>query len=442
MKKRLTLLLTAIALVSGASAQSAGSPATAAATTPSLTADSKNRLIETIGMRLRTIAFVPGKDFSSFPQAVEKARERLDKAQTTTEFAGIINEILNTYGVSHMAVITPEAARARQTGGTVGFGIQLEIVEKGIRILNVFQGSPADKAGIRAGDHIVRVNGAKPTSRAALDGPPEAIFELEVLSPDGKLRTAKVQRAFFSTREPETLRWQGDVAILRIPTFDGVMGMNSGQQPVGYSGPAVRQFMSEIQPRAKALVIDFRGNPGGVVANMLGFTGYFLPGGTRMGAFVNRTLSQRFVQETGKKPDDLKAFIEWSPSFVRPIPQSVRYNGPIAVLVNGGTGSAAEMASAALRDHAGARIFGQKSVGMVLASMILPLDQPGLPAEQRTGFQMILPMQDYITMNGLRIEGSGVKPDVELPIPAPNAADTVMEAAVKWATEQAAKKAN
>jgi carboxyl-terminal processing protease len=436
MKRFAPLAVIALTVLVGVRTTSAQSGSTPSSATPApapltLTKEIKEMLVENINSRVTRLAFVPGKDFSKFPDLLAKYQPRIDAAKSSAEFASAVNSALNEFGVSHMSVITPEAANARSTGGMVGVGIQLELVEQGIRVLSVFKGSPAEKAGLKAGDILTLVNGAKPVARDALSGQPGSVFEVRVLSADGKTRETKITRAFFSTREPESVTWKGETAVLRIPTFDG-LPPRPGQNPTGYSAENVSKLMAEIAPKAKSLVIDLRNNPGGVVINMQAFAGYFIPGDKPMGTFVTKQSSARFVAETKKPADDLLAFSEWSKEKVRAFPQSTRYTGPIAVLISGGTGSAAEMVSAALRDTVGARIFGQKSVGMVLASVVTPLDSMTLPREQRTGFQMIVPLQDYITIKGLRIEGNGVEPDVAVaPNPTPDN-DLALSEALTW----------
>lgn len=396
-----------------------------------LTAEAKTGLIKTLNQRVTQMAFVPGKDFSNFPSLLETLKPRVEAAITPSDFAAVLNEALARFGVSHMSVITPDAARARATGGTVGIGIQLEVKERGIKLLAVYPRSPAEKAGLKPGETIIAVDGVKPTSRDALAGEAGKSFKLTVVGLDGQERSVTITKAFFSTREPESLRWHNSVAILRIPTFDGFA--RQGEAPTGYDGANVDKLIKEaIAKKAKYAIVDVRNNPGGVVLNMLSFAGYFIPSDVALGSFVNRTSSQRFVKETGNKPDDLEAYLKWDKSPIKPFRQESRLNVPVAVLVNGGTGSAAEMIAAGLRDAGGARVFGQKSIGMVLASVISSLDPLGTPKDKQTGFQVIVPIQDYITAKGLRLEGHGVKPDVPITSQVTNENDPVLKAALAW----------
>ena len=395
-----------------------------------LTPEAKDGLIRTLNQRVTQFAFVPGKDFSHFPAMLETIKPKVDAASTPLEFAAVLNEALARFGVSHMSVITPDAARARATGGTVGIGIQLEVTDKGIKLLAVYPNSPAEKGGLKPGETIIAVDGVKPISRDALAGEVGKSFKLRVLGADGKERDVTITKAFFSTRQPETLTWHNKVAIIRIPTFDGFT--QRGKEPTGYDGAHVDKLMAEAQPKAKYVILDLRSNPGGVVLNMLSFAGYFIPTTSPMGSFVNRGSSQQFVKETGNKHDDLVQYHKWDKNPVKPLGHPIRFNVPVAVLINGGTGSAAEMISAGLRDTIGARVFGQKSIGMVLASVVSPLDPMGTPRDKQTGFQVIVPIQDYVTSKGLRLEGNGVKPDVPITAQVTKDNDPVLKAALAW----------
>lgn len=353
--------------------------------------ESLEKLIE---QRVTRWAFVPGSDFSNWPQIVAKHRKELDQVGTEEGFAAIINTALAEYKCSHFAVMTPEQNKARAQGSRAGIGIYTEVTQDGIAVKGVVPGSPADKAGIKDGEVIVLVDNVKPSGAEALQGPVGQEFTLRVRGTDGATREVKVIRAIFSTKEPETLKWLNpEVGVVRIPSFET------------YNTKAVNDLMKEAG-KAKLLAIDLRGNPGGYVFNMTHFAGLLLPQGSAMGTMVNRFMSDQFAKETGKPATDLVGFAEWTKAKLVPGKPAVpRFSGQIVVLVDGGTGSAAEMLAAGLRDAGGAKVYGQKSIGMVLAALMQPLDE---------GFSMMIPVQDYVTIKGQRLEGSGVKPDVEI----------------------------
>lgn len=368
--------------------------AASAAIAGPLTAETRQKLEQAIEQRVTRWAFVPGSDFSTWPQLIAKRRAELDKADTEESFAAIINTALAEYKCSHFAVMTPEQNKARAQGNRTGIGIYTELTQDGIAIKGVVPGSPADKAGLREGETIVLVDSVKPASADALQGPVGQEFTLRVKAADGAIREVKVTRAIFSTKEPESLKWLSpEVGVLRIPTFET------------YNNKAVVELIKEAS-KAKLLAIDLRGNPGGYVFNMTHFAGTLLPQGSAMGTLVTRFMAEQFVKETGKPITDLAAFATWNKSKLVPAKLATpRFTGQVVVLVDGGTGSAAEMLAAGLRDAGNAKVYGQKSIGMVLAALMQPLND---------GFTMMIPVQDYITVKGQRLEGTGVKPDVEI----------------------------
>ncbi len=101
------------------------------------------------------------------------------------------------------------------------------------------------------------------------------------------------------------------------------------------------------------------------------------------------------------------------------------FTGKFVVLTDGGTGSAAEMLGAALKEIGGAKVFGQRSAGMVLAATIVELS---------SGFALMVPLQDYVTVQGTRLEGTGLVPDIE--VKPTDGTDAVLAAALLHASTQ------
>lgn len=401
MSARRTLLFPALALLAAfASAQE-------------LTADQKTEIERVISERVTKVAFVPGADFSTWPKVLEKHRPALNQAKTAGDFANVINNALGEYKCSHFSVITPEQVEAQRSGTKTGIGIYPELKPEGIAINGVLPGSPAEKAGLKGGDLIVLVNGEKPTSLSALGGNLGDEFKLTIQEPSGKRREVKVTRSVFTAIEPQSLRWTSpDTVVLRIPTFEQ-----------HYKSKVAQDHVTQAA-KAKNLIIDLRGNPGGYVFNMLNFAGLLLPSDKPMGTMVNRYRAEQFVKETSKRPDDLIGFAAWNPDKMRPAKSELKpFSGKIAVLIDGGTGSAAEILSAALRDISGAKVFGQRSIGMVLAAVMMELPH---------NFKIMVPIQDYITVNGTRLEGTGVIPDFLVKGQKAGDQDPVLNEALKW----------
>jgi len=176
----------------------------------------------------------------------------------------------------------------------------------------------------------------------------------------------------------------------------------------GYDRRAIERMMDEAKD-AKQLILDLRGNGGGAVANFMHLLAQFLPQNTPVGTFVSRSMVERFVKETQGDPTDLRAIARWSDSKVKPARTDRKpFAGRVAVLVDRRSGSASEIVAAALQEQLEAPVVGTPSAGAVLVSVMATL--PG-------GFQLQYPISDYITMEGVRLEGTGVRPTLEVSPP-------------------------
>ncbi len=415
MKKFVPMIVLVASVMNITYAQS--SPTDAKSVAPGVSAEEKSKIEKDIEDKLNRIAFVPGADFSTWTQNVDSVRSKLDAAQTPSQVAGAFNEALLKFGYSHLVVMTPEDGSNRRKGTRVGVGVQLEVKPDGLHIKGVLTDSPANKAGLLAGEIIILIDGKFPTGTSGLSGEKGSKVEIVVLGEDGKKRNVTITRDSFNTNPPAELKMEryGEVAIFKLPTFDQ-----------GYNSQNVIKLLDEAK-NAKLLVVDLRNNPGGFVYNLLHFTGLVLPGQPAIGTMINKNLAQRFVKETGKDPKDLKALVDWSVDNLKPMKfNRTSFPKRIAVLTNGGTGSAAEITAAALRDVGGAKVFGSNSAGMVLAAIVATL--PG-------DYTMYIPIQDYVTVNGLRLEGNGVIPDFAIPhsAPAPTfAQDDTIQKVLNW----------
>lgn len=360
------------------------------------------------------MAFVPGVDFSKWPEFLEAQKDRLESAKTNIEFASAINDALGKFGASHIVFTTPESVRQMREGKVVGLGIQPEQTPDGIKINDVFPGSAAAEAGLEPGDLIVEADGKKAESIPQLRGEEGTEIGLRVKKPSGLIVEKKVKRRAFSTKLPETLKWQNkEVAVLKVPSF------------MTYDRQNVEKLVSEAAS-AKLLVVDLRSNGGGQVLNLLHLCGLVFPKDTALGTFITKQNVNAFVKEKQGSPTDLQGIAEYTKTKVKSFtPRGTPFVGKVACLINGGSGSASEIFAAGVREVMGGPLIGTRSAGAVLASIMMPV---------KHGFQLQFPFQDYVTIKGLRLEGNGLKPDVEAATPrSPRDPDPGLEAVMKWA---------
>lgn len=387
---------------------------------PTLTEERRTEIINGMRRVMTTNAFVPGKDFSNFDEFLEKYKDEIAAAKTDSELAEAINSrLMRFYGVSHVVLITPQAMRARTERRAVGVGIQVAPEEGGIRILGVFPGSPAAEAGLLPGDLILEADGKKVDNPTQISGAEGTQVVLTIKREDGTVKNFTLTRRAFSNVRPDTLTWVNDnTAVLKVHTFD-----------LSYDRRRIDELMAEAS-KAENLILDLRSNGGGVVANMLHLLGHLLSPDMRFGTFISRGMVDEFVKETKGDPTDLRAIVQWSgnrglAAFRR---NGQPFAGRIAVLVNGGTGSAAEITAAALKEFRDASVVGTRSAGGVLVSTMAPLTN---------GWFLQFPFMDYVTARGVRLEGNGVTPDVEAPTPRFNEPDVAVERALALLHRQA-----
>jgi len=356
-------------------------------------------------------AFVPGIDFSKWPQFIDDEKPEIESAKTDEEFQRAVNAALHKFGASHVFLMTPRGAQTRRTGSTVGIGITTQVVPEGLSILNVVKDGPADKAGLVRGDTITELDGKPISAQKGLTGPEGSDVSIKVKHSDGKVEPYKLTRKSYSTVRTPEISWPDkDTALIKIYSFD-----------TGYSRMVVNDLMTEAQT-AKNLIIDLRYNGGGAVSNLQHLLGYVIPTTKPLGTFLTKSSVDDFIAKNGEKPAD------WSPSDLASVAQDTLrkfrathreeapfFTGKVAVLVNRFSGSASEIAAAALHDVLGSPVIGTKSAGAVLASIIVPATN---------GFMLQFPIEDYVTIKGVRLEGNGVIPDIDAADPVFKAKET------------------
>ena len=364
----------------------------------------KAQILERVTDILENRAFVPGLDFARWKAFANAQKAKFDDSKDDDEFGAAVNEAFSKFGASHIALLTPRSTTYRDTGNTVGVGIATQRTEEGTLVIRTVPNAPAAKAGIVPGDLLVKVDGKPVEGTKGIAGAENTKVVLTVKRADGKTRDFTLTRSKFTTVRPEELEeLRPDTAKLTVYTFD----------PVGYGAGNVETLMKRAS-KYKNLIVDLRDNGGGAVINVQHFLGLFMPR-TSVGTFVDRSMTDAYAA-TVKEGEafSLNKVAAWSretpgwsseqfkPFRNRNVPL---YKGKVAVLVNGGSGSGAEIAAAAFHDLLGSEVIGTKSAGAVLAAYIV---------SATNGFSLEYPTSDYITVKGTRLEGVGVVPTVEV----------------------------
>jgi carboxyl-terminal processing protease len=380
----------------------------------------KAQILDRISTILTKAAYVPGVDFAKWPTFLEENREAIDKANDDSEFQRAVNKALFEFGTSHIVMTTPKQSQQRMTNSTVGIGISSQQTEEGLLIVRTVKGAAAESAGIVAGDIITAVDGQKVEGIRGIPGEEGTNVTVTVKRADGTVKDFVLTRKKFSTVRPEELIWDSpDTARLVVYTFD-----------YSYSRKNVEALMTQAKG-AKNLILDLRDNGGGAVVNLEHLLGLFMNPDQPIGTFISKEMVDDYIASTHGDSKDLAAIARWSTDKIRPDRnrRMAPYHGNVMVFVNGLSGSASEIAAAALQENVGAKIIGTKSAGAVLVSVIV---------DATNGFMLQYPLSDYITLRGKRLEGNGVTPDVLAEDPVvrlQTSKDACVEAALKLLAE-------
>jgi carboxyl-terminal processing protease len=286
--------------------------------------------------------------------------------------------------------LDPDQAKTldEQTSGKfTGVGLSVGEVKQGLSVSQVFKGSPAAKAGIEPGDLIVSVNGN------SIAGKPSLVSTAKIKGEAGTKVTLGVQRKpGAATREVKVERAEitSPVVEPKLKSFDGEkLGY------VAFGGPdlatsfsegahgALREAVEKLEGEgAQGILLDLRGNPGGLLNEAVLTASVFLPKGEKVVSTKSRSEGKRIFLAAGD-----------------PVPRR-----PIVVLIDRGTASAAEILASALIDHGLATAVGTRSFGKGLFQDVLSLPNGG---------ELDLSVGEFFTANGISLAPQGIHPSIK-----------------------------
>jgi carboxyl-terminal processing protease len=303
-----------------------------------------------------------------------------EKKLDDASLKGIVESLDDPY--SHY--LTPNEARQFDedvSGHFEGVGMNVEQDRRGLRVLRVFDRSPAKGAGIRRGDFILAVNGhsiAGVNSEIAtnrIKGPAGTSVELRVFTPgEDRDRTVKVERE----------RIEVPVARGRLVERDGhrlgvveLFAFSDGAHAL------LSQQIKELRARgAEAIVLDLRGNPGGLLLEAVAVSSLFIEDGE-----IVSVRGRHRAERTHTAQGDAI------------LPEGV----PVVTLVDGGSASASEIVTGALRDRGRAKVVGTRTFGKGLVQEVEDLSNGGV---------LDLTVANYYLPDGETISSRGIKPEV------------------------------
>lgn len=271
-----------------------------------------------------------------------------------------------------------------ETRGTFGgIGIEITIRDGVLTVVSPIEGTPADKAGIKANDQIIKING-------------ESTKDMSITEAVKRLRGAegtKVHITIIREGEPKPLEFDIVRALIHVqsvkyrtlePGF-GYVRIASFQSDTAQQLRKALDALEDDNKPMKGLIIDLRNNPGGLLEQAVQVSDEFIDSGL-------------IVYTKGRKDDQQMKFEAHK--------NDKPHKYPMVVLVNGGSASASEIVAGALQDHKVALILGEPTFGKGSVQTVIPLED---------GSAVRLTTALYYTPSGRSIQAKGIEPDIYVP---------------------------
>ena len=309
-------------------------------------------------------------------------QEYVDEVDQADVMDSAINGVLQSLD-PYSAYMSPDLFKSMQTeskGEFGGLGIEIGMEAGVVKVIAPIADTPAERAGIKAGDYIVRINDKQVQGKTLMEavklmrGPVGSSIELTVRRKGIKKSLSfQIQRQIIEVKsvESKVLGNKKDIGYVKLKSFNE----NSDKQFIN----KVKKFE---QQKIKGYIIDLRNNPGGLLNQAVSITDFFLERGEIVSTKGRRTSETRkFFAKVG---DGIKG-------------------KPIIVLINNGSASASEIFAGALKDHKRAIILGENSYGKGSVQSIIPL---------KNGGGIRLTISKYYLPSGKSISEVGVSPDI------------------------------
>lgn len=264
-----------------------------------------------------------------------------------------------------------------------GLGIVISKKDDGIQVISPIDDTPAYKAGIQAGDLIIKIDG-KPVRGMTLEdgvdlmrGKPGTDVNITILRKNQKPFVVDITREIITIVTVKGYLLEKNIGYVRVSSFQG--------PTVGLLKKTISKLVKENGGYLKSLILDLRNNPGGVLNGAVDVSNLF----------IDKT--GLVVYTEGRIPSSNLKF--------KTEPGDIIFGSPMVVLINEGSASASEIVAGALQDHKRAIIMGSTSFGKGSVQTIIELND---------GYGLKVTTARYYTPNGRSIQAKGIVPDIEL----------------------------
>ena len=324
------------------------------------------------------------KKIDLFGEVLEKInKEYIDEINQSESMDSAINGLLQSLD-PYSSYMSPEILEEMQTetsGEFGGLGIEVGMEAGVVKVISPIDDTPASKAGLKAGDYIVKINDTQVQGKSlseAVDlmrGPVGSSIELTVRRRgEKKALTFNITREIIEIQSVKSELLEENIGYIRLTSFNE----NSSDQ--------IEKQIEELKKNKNlnSFILDLRNNPGGLLNQAIRISDFFLENGE-----IVSTKSR-------KKSDNRKWFAKKG---------DITDGKTLLVLINYGSASASEIVAGALKDHKRAIVIGENSYGKGSVQSIIPLKNKGA---------IRLTVAKYYLPSGKSISEVGVRPDIEV----------------------------
>lgn len=322
------------------------------------------------------------KTFNEVLDIIEK--NYVEDVDSKTLLQGAINGMVKSLD-PHSLYMTPEMYKDLEVdtrGVFGGIGIEIGIKNQVLTVISPLEDTPAHRAGIQAGDQIIRIDGKSTKDIAIMEavkrlrGPRDSKVTLTIVRDQDmtKMRDVTLTRAIIKIQSVKHRILEDRIGYVRLAAFN--------ERTADDLRKALKDLDASKEKPLKGLVLDMRNNPGGLLTQAIDVSDLFL----RTGVIVS-TKGKTKNMETQSVARD----------------QGVEPTCPLVVLVNEGTASAAEIVAGALQDNGRAMLLGTQTFGKGSVQTVIPLED---------GSALKLSTAKYYTPKGRSIQAEGILPDV------------------------------
>ena len=319
-----------------------------------------------------------------FGEVLEKInKEYVDEINQSDSMDSAINGLLQSLD-PYSGYMSPEIFNEMQTetsGEFGGLGIEVTMESGVVKVISPIDDTPASKAGIKAGDYIVKINDTQVQGKSLSEavelmrGPVGSAIELTIRRRgEKKALTFNVTREIIQIKSVKAELLEKNIGYIRLTSFN--------ENSAGQIKKAINKF--EKNKNLNSYILDLRNNPGGLLSQAIKISDFFLDNGEIVSTKSRQQSENR--KWFAKKGDLTKG-------------------KTILVLINYGSASASEIVAGALKDHKRAILIGENSYGKGSVQSIIPLKNKGA---------IRLTVAKYYLPSGKSISEVGVSPDIEV----------------------------